>query len=63
MIALLRLILKKILIFFLKYLRKENYKIKKIIYGFEIDLDILDIGATGGIQKKWGLWSCSRTQA
>jgi len=50
-----RLILKKILIFFFKYLRKENYKIKKIIYGFEIDLDILDIGATGGIQKKWGL--------
>lgn len=48
-------ILKKILIFFLKYLRKENYKIKKIIYGFEIDLDILDVGATGGIQKKWGL--------
>ena len=50
-----RLILKKILIFFFKYLRKENYEIKKIIYGFEIDLDILDVGATGGIQKKWGL--------
>jgi len=55
MASIVRLIFKKILIFFLKYLRKENYKIKKIIYGFEIDLDILDIGATGGIQKKWGL--------
>ncbi|WP_415324053.1 FkbM family methyltransferase [Candidatus Pelagibacter sp. Uisw_127] len=48
-------ILKKIINFFFKYLRKENYKIKKIIYNFEIDLDILDIGATGGIQKKWYL--------
>ena len=55
MASIVKLFLKKILIFFLKYLRKENYKIKKIIYDFEIDLDILDIGATGGIQKN-GVW-------
>lgn len=44
--------IKKILFLFLK---KENAQILKILNNFETDLNILDIGATGGIQKKWHL--------
>jgi len=52
MIKILKKIIKKNLF---NYLRKENRKIKDLIINFKIDLNILDIGATGGIQKKWHL--------
>ena len=52
MIRLIKSIIKKLLF---GYLRKENNKIKDLIINFKIDLNILDIGATGGIQKKWNL--------
>ena len=45
-------VIKKILF---SYLRKENNEIKNLIFNLKIDLNILDIGATGGIQKKWNL--------
>lgn len=38
---------------FFMFLKKENKKIIKILSEFETDLNILDVGATGGVQKKW----------
>lgn len=49
-------IIKSTIKFFLSLiLKRENSRIKNIILDFKTDLDILDIGATGGIQKKWNL--------
>ena len=40
---------------FFYFLRPENKEISKLIDNFNTDLNILDIGATGGIQNKWKL--------
>ncbi len=40
---------------FFYYLRPENNKLSKLIYNLNTDLNILDIGAAGGVQNKWKL--------
>ena len=48
--------IKSILKFFLKLIfSSENNKIKRILQDFNCNFTLLDIGAAGGIHKRWNL--------